>query len=300
MPTYSMTGFAQANATSKAGKGFTLTLKSVNHRFLDLHFRLPSGFDALEMQVRKLLKERLRRGHVEFTLQVERGVAGGAVALDSGVVAGYIAAFRAAAKEHGLCGDPDLNAVLRMPGALTGEAGANVDAVEMQEFVMAACEPLLRSLDAMRGAEGAMLVAELKACMLRIDALAVEVSALRDSVRDAYFTRMRERIAEMTAGAAVSEERILAEAAVMAERSDVDEELVRLRAHVGHFIGLLDAGGEMGKKLDFLLQELNREANTLLSKTSGAAVGNGLRITEIGLALKTEIERAREQVQNIE
>ena len=299
MAAYSMTGFAQTTAMGSGGKGFTLTLKSVNHRFLDLHFRLPAGFDALEMQVRKLLKERLRRGHVEFTLQVERGGRGGGVVMDPVVVAGFVEAYRVAAREHGLGGEPDLNTVLRLPGALTAEAVV-VDAGEMEALVLAACEPLLRSLDEMRGAEGALLVEELRACMLRIDVLAGEVSGLRDSVRDAYFTRMRERIAELTAGAAVSQERILAEAAVMAERSDVDEELVRLRAHVEHFIGLLDAGGEMGKKLDFLLQELNREANTLLSKTSGAGVGNGLRITEIGLELKTEIERAREQVQNIE
>ena len=101
-------------------------------------------------------------------------------------------------------------------------------------------------------------------------------------------------------GTSVSEERLLAEAAVLAEKSDVEEEIVRLRTHVDHFVALLDAGGELGKRLDFLLQELNREANTMLSKTSGASGDNSLRITELGLEMKAEIEKAREQVQNLE
>ena len=116
----------------------------------------------------------------------------------------------------------------------------------------------------------------------------------------ATFERLRGRIAELTQGAAPSEERLLAEAALLAERSDVEEELVRLRTHAERFLTLLNGGGELGKHLDFLVQELNREANTLLSKTSGASSGNGLRITDIGLEMKVEIERAKEQVQNLE
>jgi uncharacterized protein (TIGR00255 family) len=107
-------------------------------------------------------------------------------------------------------------------------------------------------------------------------------------------------LVELTEGAAVSEERLLTEAAVLAEKSDIEEEIVRLRTHVERFVAMLDEGGEVGKRLDFLLQELNREANTMLSKTSGAAGENSLRITELGLEMKAEIERSREQVQNLE
>jgi uncharacterized protein (TIGR00255 family) len=125
-----------------------------------------------------------------------------------------------------------------------------------------------------------------------------EDAQLRSAVSRAYLEKVQSRMNELIAGKADAD-RILQEAAMLAERSDIQEEIVRLKTHIIHFLGLLDAGGEVGKKLDFLLQEMNREANTLLSKTSGVA-GDGLRITEIGLAMKSEIEKAREQIQNIE
>ena len=136
--------------------------------------------------------------------------------------------------------------------------------------------------------------------MSRLQASANEVAELRSGVREALFERLRTRLAELMQGTSVSEERLLAEAAVLAEKSDVEEEIVRLRTHVEHFVALLDAGGEVGKRLDFMLQELNREANTMLSKTSSASGTNSLRITELGLEMKAEIEKAREQVQNLE
>jgi uncharacterized protein (TIGR00255 family) len=135
--------------------------------------------------------------------------------------------------------------------------------------------------------------------MHRLEAFAAEVTHFRSDIRAAYVERIRSRMEEML-GSGIPEDRLLAEAAILAERSDIDEELVRLQTHVARFLTLLEDGGELGKRLDFLLQELNREANTLLSKTSGAAAGNGLRITELGLEMKLEIEKAREQVQNLE
>jgi uncharacterized protein (TIGR00255 family) len=136
--------------------------------------------------------------------------------------------------------------------------------------------------------------------MARLGTFAEEMAGLRNGVREAQFERLRGRLTELTDGVSVSEERLLAEAALLAEKSDVEEEVVRLRTHVDRFVAMLDEGGELGKRLDFLLQELNREANTMLSKTSGAAGKNSLRITELGLEMKAEIERAREQVQNLE
>jgi len=140
----------------------------------------------------------------------------------------------------------------------------------------------------------------LKASMLRLQAFAEEMAGLRNGVREAQFERLRSRLMELTQGVPVGEERLLGEAAVLAEKSDIEEEIVRLRTHVERFVVMLDEGGELGKRLDFLLQELNREANTMLSKTSGAAGENSLRITELGLEMKAEIEKAREQVQNLE
>jgi len=127
-----------------------------------------------------------------------------------------------------------------------------------------------------------------------------EMAELRNGVREAQFERLRTRLVELTQGVSVNEERVLTEASMLAEKSDIEEEIVRLRTHVDRFVALLDEGGELGKRLDFLLQELNREANTMLSKTSGATGENSLRITELGLEMKAVIEKAREQVQNIE
>jgi uncharacterized protein (TIGR00255 family) len=166
--------------------------------------------------------------------------------------------------------------------------------------VLSQIMPLIDKLNEVRAQEGAALEAELRGSMLRLRAFAEEMAELRNGVREAQFDRLRSRLIELTEGAPVSEERLLTEAAVLAEKSDIEEEIVRLRTHVDRFVAMLNEGGELGKRLDFLLQELNREANTMLSKTSGAAGENSLRITELGLEMKAEIERSREQVQNLE
>jgi uncharacterized protein (TIGR00255 family) len=150
----------------------------------------------------------------------------------------------------------------------------------------------------MRAEEGRGMERELRERMARLQAGAAEVDKLRGGMLQAHLERLRGRIQELV-GTQAEPERVLQEAAMLAERSDIQEELVRLNTHIQHFRGLLDGGGEIGKKLDFLLQEMNREANTLLSKTTGVA-GEALRITQVGLAMKAEIEKSREQVQNIE
>jgi uncharacterized protein (TIGR00255 family) len=297
---YSMTGFASVQVTLWGATSFALTLKSVNHRFLDLNLRLPSQCDALEVQLRRALKEQLKRGHVEVSLQVERKAAGG-MQLNAALLETYVQSYREAAELHGVTAEPDLNTMLRIPGVMSAESGWNKeDAAALEAAVLEQLEPLVVRLNEMRAQEGQSLATELRRSMGRLAELAGEVSELRGGVRDAQFERLRGRIAELTNGIPVSEERLLAEAALLAERSDIEEEVVRLRTHVERFVAMLDEGGELGKRLDFLLQELNREANTMLSKTSGATGSNGLRITELGLEMKTEIERAREQVQNLE
>lgn len=297
---YSMTGYASLRGSVQDNLGFTLTMKSVNHRFLDLHFRMPSYCDGLEAQLRRVLKEGLRRGHVEVTLQVERRV-NAEVQLNTGLLGAYMQAFREAAELHGLANQPDLNAMLRIPGVMSAESSVEMeDTPALEASVLAQVVPLIEKLNAVRAQEGAALAAELRASMLRLRAFAEEMAGLRNGVREAQFERLRARLAELTAGAAVSEERVLTEAAVLAEKSDIEEEIVRLRTHIDRFVQMLDDGGELGKRLDFLLQELSREANTMLSKTSGATGVNSLRITELGLEMKAEIEKAREQVQNLE
>ncbi len=291
----SMTGFAQVRGQVPDGPAFVFSLKSVNHRFLDLHFRLPADTDSLEMKLRRLLKENLARGHVEVMLNIDgSGIAG--IGLNHELIASYVHAFRSAASEFELKGEPDLNVVLRMPGALDG--GGEVVGDDLHSAVAAAAEEALTRLNQMREEEGRGIERELRQRMRELQAAASGIEVHRGAILRAYSERLQSRMREML-GAQIEKDRILQEAALLVDRSDIQEELVRLNTHVEHFVALLDHGGEVGKKMDFLLQELNREANTLLSKTSGLA-GEALRITEAGLLMKSEIEKAREQVQNLE
>ena len=299
-PIYSMTGFARVSGRVNDLLSWNLSLKSVNHRFLDLHMRMPAGAEPLEMRLRRLLKEKVLRGHLEVTLTVERGLRPSAH-FDRDLMQGYIAAFRAAATETALKQEPDLNTIFRLPGVLTGETRFSEEEVQaLEEDVAAQVGPLVEALNRMRGQEGASLARELGATMERLDNAVSQVAHMRQEVQRAYFERISQRISGLLNGnAGIDRDRVLQEAAMLAERSDVEEEVTRLRTHIQHFHSLLEAGGEMGKKLDFLLQEMNREANTLLSKTGGVS-GNGQRITDLGLGMKSEIEKAREQVQNLE
>ena len=290
-----MTGFAQVRGQVNAQLAFSLSLKSVNHRFLDLHFRLPSDTDALEMKLRRMLKEKMARGHVEVILNLDRSGTNG-VALNRQLIAGYVTAFRAAADEFGIEGEPDLNVVLRMPGAM--DSGAEKSNEELESAVMAQVEEALSRLNEMREQEGRSINTELRARMANLEKAAAGVDGFRSTILRSYSERLQARMLEVL-GAQVDKERVLQEVAVLVDRSDIQEELVRLNAHVKHFLGLLDQGGEVGKKMDFLLQEMNREANTMLSKTSGLA-GEALKVTEMGLLMKSEIEKSREQVQNLE
>ncbi len=296
MAVHSMTGYAQVKSHAGDEVALTLSLKSVNHRFLDLHLRIPPELDAIEVKIRRILKERLHRGHVEVTVALERA-GGTGFDVNRDLVGGYLRTFRAIAEEFGVSAEPDLNAVLKLPGALN--VTANGDAAESIEHqVTASLEDAIQRLNHMREDEGRGAVAELHDRMQQLSKATHEVDQLRDKVSRAYYDKVHGRMQELL-NTHVDPDRILQEAAMLAERSDIQEELVRMKNHIQHFLSVLEAGGEVGKKLDFLLQEMNREANTLLSKTSGVA-GEALRITELGLAMKSEIEKAREQVQNLE
>ena len=290
-----MTAFAQFKGQMRPDSGFTLALKSVNHRFLDLHLRMPPQSDALEIKLRRLLKEKVARGHIELALALD-GAGASALAVNYELVAGYVSAFREASRQFSIAAEPDLNVVLRMPGALSvGEVQFGADS---EERVLEGLAEAIAELDRMRREEGQGIERELRERMACLRSAAAEVEKLRAAVSRAYLEKMQSRMKELI-GSHADPDRILQEAALLADRSDIQEEIVRLNAHIEHFLGVLEAGGEAGKKLDFLLQEMNREANTLLSKTSGVT-GEGLRITELGLAMKAEIEKSREQVQNVE
>ncbi len=299
MPLYSMTGFARVQARVNDQTNYTLSLKSVNHRFLDVQLRLPSGLDALEMELRRALREQLVRGHVDVTLSVERS-AQQAAGFNRELVAGYLDAYRAAQNEFALAGEPDLNTVLRIPGALESNHrnSSEEEAATLTASVLEQIGPLLEQLKAMRAREGEALEAILNSSLDRLAQTVEGVAQLRPEVEQRYQERLTQRLSA-AAGSEFSRQRVLEEVAVLVDRSDIAEELARMTTHIGHFRELLGGSGEAGKKLDFLLQEMNREANTLLSKTGGVG-GKGTRVTELGLAMKAEIEKMREQVQNVE
>jgi len=297
MPIYSMTGFARAQVNLNDALTYTLSVKTVNHRFLDVQMRLPNGLDALENDLRKALKDSLVRGHVDLTLNVDRNAQSRA-GYNRELISSYVAAFAAARADFSLEGAPDLNSVLRIPGALQGDSRTEDDLAALHESVLTQIGPLLEELKTMRAREGESLAAILNGTMDRLAEASAGVAELRPEVEQRYQTRLAERL-QAAVGPTFDKQRLLEEVAVLVERSDIAEELTRMTTHIGHFRELLEAGGEAGKKLDFLLQEMNREANTLLSKTGGTA-GRGTKMTELGLAMKAEIEKAREQIQNDE
>ncbi len=292
----SMTGYAQIKVHVDDQLTLSLSLKSVNHRFLDLHLRMPGDLDPIEIKVRRLLKERLHRGHIEVTISLERS-GGAAFSVNRDLVGGYLRTFREVAEEFGVSAEPDLNAVLKMPGALNAAENGDAMAV-LEEQVTAALKECIDRLNHMREEEGHGAAADLRNRMTHLSSATHEVDQLRGRVLKAYQEKLHGRMQELL-GSHIDHDRILQEAAILAERSDIQEELVRMKNHIHHFLSLLDAGGETGKKLDFLLQEMNREANPLMSKTTGVT-GEALRVTELGLAMKSEIEKAREQIQNLE
>ncbi len=304
-PIRSMTGFARVTGVTPANTTYVLSLKSVNHRFLDLQFHLPNGMDALEMQWRKLLKEHLVRGHVDVRLSLHRADAETGAQWNPAFIRSYLQAFRAAASEHGLRGEPDLNMAFGMPGAWSAESnGLEAEQPGLEAAAAGSMLPAIEALNTMRAQEGQALADELHRTLARLQQQVEELSSLRAGMQQAHTERLAQKMQELLANASagtasVDQSRILQEAALLAERSDVEEEMARMRAHIAHFQDLLQQGGELGKKLDFLLQEMTREANTTLSKTGGIAT-RSLHITELGLAMKSEIEKAREQVQNIE
>jgi len=246
--------------------------------------------------VRRVFKERMHRGHVEVTLTLERADTGG-VNINRELVAGYIRAFRKAQEEFGLTGEPDLNTIFRLNGVLSS-SGDLAEEEGLEDALAVAVSQSVERLDAMRAHEGLGMAAELRERMAHLIASTEKAETMRAAVLRAYLQKVQSRMLELI-GNNADPDRVLQEAAMLAERSDIQEEIVRMKTHIDHFLGLLDHEGEVGKKLDFLLQEMSREANTLLSKTTGVA-GEALQITQLGLAMKSEIEKSREQVQNIE
>jgi uncharacterized protein (TIGR00255 family) len=290
----SMTGFGRGSAT---GKNFSVAvdLKTVNNRFLDIHLRTGAELSSLEALVKRRISMRLSRGRVDASITFERT---GEVAyeLNRPLIAGYISALRTMQQEFEISGEPDINVLARLPGAMQPVRDGLDE--EMIAGVELAIDEALDELEQMREREGEALAAEMRERLNEIARHVPLIETAASGLVDAYRARLQKRIGELLArdgqNLEVDPVRLAQEVAYLADRSDISEEIARLKSHLVQFREVLDASGEAGKRLDFLLQELNREANTVLSKSTD------LSIKEAALAIKGEVEKLREQVQNVE
>ena len=296
----SMTGFAQVKRQTEAGD-LSISLRSVNHRGLDLHYHLGTEFLQFESAMRALLKESVGRGHVEVRVSLTRSAATDGLGYNSEALKAYVAAFRAAAAELQLDSKPDLNVLLTMPGVAGNGNGPEAKPLDatFQPVLLEALTECLAGLNEVREREGHELRKALVAELGAIDQARQEIAALREQATPYLLERLREKLNELLNGAGISEARLAEEAAILADRSDVEEELTRLGIHAQELRRIVEGGGAIGKPLDFLLQEMNRETNTTLSKSTGAGEP-ALKITNLALAIKANVERIREQALNLE
>src|SRR5438034_5321520 len=290
----SMTGYGRS---SFVGDDFSVAvdLKTVNNRFLDVHLRLSSEITSLEAVVKRRVNTRLSRGRVDLAVTFERTTQV-QYELNRPLIAGYVNALRTIQQEFQLPGEPDINIVARLPGALQ-PARDGLDE-RMVAGVEQAVDQALDELEKMREQEGAALREEMRERLDRIESLVPLIEGAASGLVEIYRLRLQRKISELVNRGGQTMEidpgRLAQEVAYLADRSDVSEEMVRLRSHISQFREALDSTADTGKMLDFLLQELNREANTTLSKSTDLA------IKESALAIKAEVEKLREQVQNVE
>ncbi|HWS56320.1 MAG TPA: YicC/YloC family endoribonuclease [Pyrinomonadaceae bacterium] len=291
----SMTGFGRGTLQ---GEGFSVAvdLKTVNNRFLDVHLRASAELSSVEVVVRRRIGERLSRGRVDVNITIDRS-SEVSYELNRPLIAGFIQAMRAMQQEFGLAGEPDINVLARLPGAM--QAARNGVTDEMLAGVERALSQALDELEAMRLREGEALAAEMRARLDEIERNLPIIESLSGEQVENYRARVNRRISELLARdgleiVELDQGRLAQEVAYLADRSDITEELTRLRSHVSQFRDAVAAEGDTGKRLDFLLQELNREANTVLSKSTDLA------IKEAAISIKAAVEKLREQVQNVE
>jgi uncharacterized protein (TIGR00255 family) len=290
----SMTGYGKGTVN---GDDFSVSvdLKTVNNRFLDIHLRVGTELSALETSIKRRISSRLSRGRVDATVSMER-TAQVAYELNRPLIAGYVSALKQMQQDFDIGGELDINVLARIPGAL--QPARNGLDERMIAALDQAVDLALDELEKMRQQEGEALRIELLDRVQKIESLVPTIENAASGLAEAYRQRLQKRIGELLnrSGQVVEIDpaRLAQEVAYLADRSDVSEELVRLRSHLSQFHDALSSEAETGKMLDFLLQELNREANTTLSKSTDLA------IKEAGLTIKAEIEKLREQVQNVE
>jgi len=292
----SMTGFGEAVANTSAGQ-LRAEIRTVNHRYFNPGIRLGRGLERFEPQVREWLRASLSRGHIHFTLKLDRegdSTSPASLRVDHDRARSYVSALRELRDELGIDGAIDLAVLTRMGDFLSWEEEPEiaVDPDQVREVTVAAAEAAI----AMREEEGYRLAVDLRERLAAIEAALDDVEARAPVRLEVERDRMRRVVAELLEGVALDEDRIAREIAMIAERWDVSEEIVRLRSHLELFHGTLevDAAEPVGKRLGFLIQEMNREANTIGAKANDAPTEHSV------IAIKEEIERLREQAENVE
>ncbi len=290
----SMTGFGRG-AMADDKFSISVELKTVNNRFLDISLRLPGELQSLENVVKKLIGSRLSRGRVEANLQYDRSQPA-ELELNRPLIEGFLKAMKQMQDEFSLAGEPDLNVIARLPNVV--QTKKEEPSAEFLAAVETAFASALVDLELMREKEGELLREELLSLIAQIESRVPEIEAESGKVADEYRQRLTKRVNDMLAKSdsqiELDQSRLVQEVAYLAERADISEEITRLKSHIEHFRSIISDEKEVGKRLDFLTQELNREANTIASKT------NNMTVKENALAIKSEIEKIREQVQNVE
>ena len=289
----SMTGYGRAVETVN-GREFTVELRSVNNRYLDCTVKLPRILTFAEEAVKQAVKASISRGKVDVFVSVKSENGSEAqVSLNRGVLEGYLTAMRRMVAEYGVADDISAVALARMPEVFTVDK-PELDEQQLQADLMTVVQKALTGFDAMRTTEGAALDADLRGRGQTILELVTQVEQNSPQTVADYRARLENKMKEVLASTTIDESRILTEAAIFADKVAVDEETVRLRSHLQQMNTMLSGGGAVGRKLDFLLQEMNREANTIGSKCSD------VRLARIVVDIKAELEKIREHTQNIE
>ena len=289
----SMTGYGRAVETVN-GREFTVEIRSVNNRYLDCTVKLPRMLSFAEDAVKQAVKATISRGKVDvFISQRAEGASDVKVTLNEAVVAGYVSAMRQMAEQFKLREDISVALVSGMPDVFTVEK-PDVDEEQLMNDLLGVVQTALLSYDAMRAKEGQALKNDLTSRGNTIRSLVSQVEEGNAQTVIDYRTKLYNKLQEVLANTAIDESRILTEAAIFADKVAVDEETVRLRSHLEQMDFMLSSGGAIGRKLDFLLQEMNREANTIGSKCTD------VRLARVVVDIKAELEKIREQTQNIE
>ena len=289
----SMTGYGRAVETVN-GREFTVELRSVNNRYLDCTVKLPRMLSFAEDSVKQAVKGTISRGKVDVFISLRsEGAADVKISLNEAMVEGYLAAMRQMARDYGIGEDISVGLLSRMPDVFTVDK-PEVDEEQLLSDLLSVVGKALERYDAMRTAEGKALENDLRSRGETILSLVEQVEAGSGQTVADYRARLENKLKEVLANTAIDESRILTEAAIFADKVAVDEETVRLRSHLDQMNNMLTTGGAIGRKLDFLLQEMNRESNTIGSKCSD------VRLARIVVDIKAELEKIREQTQNIE